>query len=48
MWKYDPVLLTRRVRPEGMDLCNIVSGIALFTDQPEAFAASVERCLEGP
>jgi len=87
VWKYDPVLFSQRVRPpEGMDLWNLVSGIAtptlltygsesdvvnsklatrlrdtmprcsverienaghgLFTDQPEAFAASVLRFLE--
>lgn len=87
VWKYDPVLFTRRVRPpEGLDLWNIVSGIAtptllqygshsdvvnaelatrlqgtmprcaverfenaghgLFTDQPDAFAASVQRFIE--
>lgn len=88
VWKYDPVLSTRRVSlPAGMDLWRLMSdvptptllqygshsdvvnaelaarlrdtmprctveriegaGHGLFTDQPDAFAASVERFIEG-
>ena len=84
VWKYDPVLFSRRVRPSGgMDLWKVVAGVStptllqygsesdvvneelaarlrdtmphctvervegaghgLFTDRPDAFAASVER-----
>jgi pimeloyl-ACP methyl ester carboxylesterase len=87
VWKYDPVLFTRRVRPSaGMDLWKLVgeietptllqygshsdvvnaelaerlretmphcsvervedAGHGLFTDQPDAFAASVERFMQ--
>ena len=87
VWKYDPVLFSRRVRPSaGMDLWKLVGGVStptllqygsesdvvnaelaeqlrgtmprctveriegaghgLFTDQPDAFASSVERFMK--